>query len=173
MRVLLSLGSNLGDRAAHLRNALMALERVTGVHTLGVSDVYETEPVGKTDQPAFLNLAAEIETDLDPLELLNTAKGIEAALGREQSERWGPRPIDIDLILWGLRTLDTERLTLPHSEFRKRAFVLEPLKEIAPEAVDPITGMTVAQLARRIEAQGEVRRQGPLPGYTAESGRNH
>lgn len=162
MRVLMSLGTNSGDRAANLKDALHALERVPGNSLLSVSAVYETEPVGKTDQPEFLNLAAEIETELSPLELLDTVQAIESELGRVRSEKWGPRSIDIDLILWGLRTLNTQRLTLPHPEFRKRAFVLVPLAEIAPEAVDPLTGLTIAQLAARPEAKGQVTRLGSL-----------
>lgn len=168
MRVLMSLGTNSGDRAANLEDALQALERVSGTEIVEVSAVYETEPVGKTDQPEFLNLAAEIKTELSPLELLEAVQGIEKKLGRLRTEKWGPRPIDIDLILWGLRTLNSERLTLPHPEFRKRAFVLAPLEEIAPDAVDPLTGLTIAQLAARPEAKGQVKRLGPLSQYIAE-----
>jgi 2-amino-4-hydroxy-6-hydroxymethyldihydropteridine diphosphokinase len=163
MRVLLSLGSNLGDRGAHLRAALDALDRLEGVAVTAVSHAYETEPVGKTDQPVFVNVAAEIETDLEPLELLNAVKSIERGLGRVPAERWGPRVIDIDLVLWGETVLRTPELTLPHREFRKRAFVLAPLAEIAPGAVDPVTGLTVAELAGRPEAQGRVIRRDPAP----------
>lgn len=162
MRIHLSLGSNVGDRISHLRSALEALDRWEGVRVTAVSQVYETEPVGKTDQRAFLNLAAEIETDLDPLELLNAAKAIERAGGRVPGERWGPRPIDIDIVLWSSRVWESETLTLPHPAFRERAFVLAPLAEIAADAVDPVTGLTVAQLAARPEVQGRVERKGPL-----------
>jgi 2-amino-4-hydroxy-6-hydroxymethyldihydropteridine diphosphokinase len=162
MRVHLSLGSNLGDRAANLRAALDALDRLDGVAVWAVSHAYETEPVGKTDQPEFLNVAAEIETDLEPLELLNAVKGIEADLGRVPAERWGPRTIDIDIVLWGPRIEATERLALPHPEFRKRAFVLTPLAELAPDAADPVTGRRVAELAAGPEAQGRVVRRGRL-----------
>ncbi|MDX9971857.1 MAG: 2-amino-4-hydroxy-6-hydroxymethyldihydropteridine diphosphokinase [FCB group bacterium] len=162
MRVLMSLGTNLGDRAANLKDALKAVKRVPGTRLLAVSAVYETEPVGKTDQPEFLNLAVEIETELSPLELLDAVQAIEDGLGRVRMEKWGPRPIDIDLILWGLRTLTSLRLTLPHPEFRKRAFVLVPLAEIAPESVDPVTGLTIAQLSARSEAKGRVTRLGSL-----------
>jgi len=156
MRVHLSLGSNLGDRPARLREALRALGHLEGTQLLVLSRCYETEPLGPAEQPAFLNLAAEIETALTPLELLNAVKDIEARLGRTASERWGPRVIDIDLILWGGRVMADAQLTLPHREFRGRAFVLRPLAEIAPDAIDPVTGKTVAELAAAPEAQGWV-----------------
>lgn len=160
--VYLSLGSNLSDRTAHLRAALAYLEQVEGVMLTAVSHCYETEPLGRTDQPAFLNLAAEICTALSPMELLNAVKGIEARLGREPSERWAPRIIDIDVILWEHKELTTERLTLPHKSFRERAFVLVPLAEIAPGAVDPVTGKTVAELARSAEARGRTEKREKL-----------
>jgi len=156
MRILLSLGSNLGDREGNLRAALRALRTLPGV-TLGrVSHCYETKPLVDTAQPDFLNLAAEIETDLDPLELLDAVKDIEERVGRVATRRWGPRVIDIDLILCGAKAISEERLTVPHPEFRKRAFVLAPLAEIAPDAIDPVTGQTVAELATRGAAEGEV-----------------
>ncbi len=156
--VLLSLGSNLGDRISNLRAALRALDAQEGVAVSRLSHCYETAPVGKTDQPAFVNLAAEIETVLEPLELLKVVKDIESALGRRPTERWGPRVVDVDIILWGSRTLDDDRLVIPHREFRNRAFVLVPLAEIAPNAVDPVSGATVAALAQRPDAQGAVTR---------------
>ncbi len=156
MRVHLSLGSNLGDRELNLHRALEALEADAGVVIISVSHYYETEPVGMAEQPDFLNLAVEIETELAPLELLNAVKEIEARLGRTPSEPWGPRVMDIDIILWGQQTVMTEPLTVPHKEFRKRAFVLAPLAEIAPNAVDPVTGKTVAELLGSPEAQGRV-----------------
>ena len=162
MRVQLSLGSNVGDRWGNLRSAVRELERLLEVRFRQLSNCYETEPVGNEAQPAFLNVAAEIETDLDPLELLNAVKDIERRLGRTPSPRWGPRAIDIDIILWESKVLETGRLTLPHKEFRTRAFVLGPLVEIAPDAVDPVTGLTVAELASRPEVQGRVERLGAL-----------
>ncbi len=158
MRVLLALGSNLGDREANLRAALAGLRDHAEVQLGACSHIYETEPLGQLNQPAFLNMAAEIWTGLPPLELLNVAKDIEGRLGRGPAERWGPRSIDIDIILWEQQTLSTERLTLPHKEFRNRAFVLAPLAEIAPDAVDPVTGKTVAELAGSQEAKGRVER---------------
>ena len=147
MRVYLSLGSNVGDRVACLRLALTGLGAMAGVSVGVVSRIYETEPVGELNQPAFLNLAAEIETGLAPLALLNAAKDLEVRLGRTPGPRWGPRSIDIDIVLWGDLVLDSATLTLPHPRFRERRFVLAPLAAIAGEVVDPVTGLSVAQLA--------------------------
>lgn len=162
MRVQLGLGSNLGDREAMLKSALSALDAIEKTRVMRVSTCYETEPLGPQGQPAYLNLAAEVETALEPLELLREAKAIERGLGRQQRERWGPREIDIDIILWGSRMEDTEELTLPHKEFRNRAFVLAPLADIAAEAVDPVTGSTVGELAARMNAGEQVRRFGEV-----------
>ena len=152
MRVFLSLGSNLGDRAAQLHAAVEGLDEVEGTRVAAVSRTLETEAWGDEDQPEFLNLAVEIETALEPLELLNALKDLEKKLGRRRGTRWGPRKIDLDIILWGSKILQNPELTLPHKEFRGRAFVLEPLAEIAAEAVDPVTGSTVRELAVQLEA---------------------
>jgi len=147
MRVYLSLGSNLGDRAGNLERAVSLLEKLERSRLLVVSQYYETEPVGDIEQPPFLNLAAAIETGLDPLELLAALKGTERAMGRESSARWGPRLIDIDIVLYGDRVVATSELTIPHPRFRDRAFVLRPLAEIGGRVIDPVTGSTVDELA--------------------------
>jgi len=130
-----------------------------GVELKAWSHCYETEPIGFTEQPAFLNMAVEIETAMSPLELLNAVKAIETSVGRQKSDRWGPREIDIDIILWGDTQYASDRLTLPHKEFRQRAFVLAPMAEIAPEAVDPVTGETIAALAKRPEVRGWIEKR--------------
>lgn len=147
MHVYLSLGSNLGDRKANLDQAIERLGALPGIRLAAVSDYIETEPVGPPDQPWFYNAAAAIDTNLEPQDLLTALKHVENALGRKPAERWGPRLIDIDIILWGERTIVEQGLEVPHPEFRQRAFVLEPLAQIAPDARDPITGQTVAELA--------------------------
>ncbi|OQB42309.1 MAG: 2-amino-4-hydroxy-6-hydroxymethyldihydropteridine pyrophosphokinase [Candidatus Hydrogenedentes bacterium ADurb.Bin179] len=160
--VYLSLGSNLGDREQMLRQAVATLNDLSQVRVLRSSSIYETEPWDLTPQPKFLNIMVEIETALEPLELLNTVKTVEQQLGRRAVRRWGPRCIDIDLVLWGAKVMRTSALTLPHERFRERAFVLTPFAELAPEAVDPETGLTVAVLAGRLDATGLIRFAAPI-----------
>ncbi len=134
----LGLGSNVGDRAGHLRAAISMLgER--GVEVEAVSSAYETEPVGKVlDQPDFLNAAIRVRTELEPEELLDVCKQVEVERGRQlDAPRHGPRPLDIDLLLLGDLELSTDRLTLPHAEVTSRRFVLVPLLELDPELTLP------------------------------------
>lgn len=134
----LGLGSNVGDRAGHLRAAIALLDE-RGVEVEAVSSTYETEPVGEVlDQPDFLNAAVRIRTDLEPEALLDLCKRIEAERGRAlDAPRHSPRPLDVDLLLLGNLELSTERLTLPHREVRARRFVLAPLLELDPELALP------------------------------------
>jgi 2-amino-4-hydroxy-6-hydroxymethyldihydropteridine diphosphokinase len=134
----LGLGSNVGDREAHLRAAVAGLE-AAGVEVEAVSSAYETEPVGEVlDQPDFLNAAVRVRTDLEPNALLDLCKEIEAARGREpDAPRHSPRPLDVDLLLLGDLELSTDRLTLPHREVTARRFVLMPLLELDPELALP------------------------------------
>lgn len=134
----LGLGSNVGDREGHLRAAI-ALLREHGVEVEAVSSLYETEPVGEVlDQPDFLNAAVRIRTELEPEELLDLCKAIEAERGRAfDRPRHSPRPLDVDLLLLGDLELETERLTLPHPEVTSRRFVLAPLLELDPELALP------------------------------------
>jgi len=143
----IGLGSNLGDREAAIRVALDRLRAHPHIEVTATSRLIETEPVGgPPGQPAFLNGAAAVETDLDPHALLDALKQIEHALGRRPRERWGPREIDLDLLLHGDRVVETERLTVPHPRLSERRFVLGPLAEIAPDARDPVTGRTVREM---------------------------
>lgn len=162
-QILLALGSNLGDRVANLRAAVEAVGALPGTRVVSVSHAYETAPWGVADQPAFLNAAVAVETSMQPLELLRALKNIERQLGRAPGGvKWGPRVIDIDIVLWGDVKLNTPELVLPHPEFRRRAFVLAPLAEIAGEAVDPVTGLTVAELAKRPGVEGTAIKGKPL-----------
>lgn len=140
----LSLGSNLGDRAAHLAAAIEALRAISGIEVEAVSSLYETPPWGDEDQGPFLNAALEIRTSLEPMALLDAVKAIEARLGRAETRRWGPRVIDIDIVHMAGVSMATPRLTLPHPHWRERAFVLVPLAEIAPELVIDQIAVTAA-----------------------------
>jgi 2-amino-4-hydroxy-6-hydroxymethyldihydropteridine diphosphokinase len=158
----LGLGSNVGDRAAHLRAAVAAL-REHGVEVEAISSLYETEPVGEIlDQPDFLNAAARIRTELEPEVLLDLCKAIEVEQGRMLGgQRHGPRPLDLDLLLLGDLELETDRLTLPHPQVRSRRFVLEPLLELDPELALPDGTRLAAALAGLGPGQA-VERVGPL-----------
>jgi 2-amino-4-hydroxy-6-hydroxymethyldihydropteridine diphosphokinase len=140
----LSLGSNIGDREAQLRQAIARLE-ATGKIT-AVSSFYETEPVEFTQQPLFLNCAAGLETSLAPEELMSRLLKIERELGRERVQKKGPRTIDIDILLFGDLVMSSPELTIPHPAMADRRFVLQPLTEIAAEGVHPVLQKTVRQL---------------------------
>lgn len=141
----IALGSNLGDSVAILEGALKALNQTPGITVTSRSSWYITEAVGPP-QPDYLNGCALLEVQLDPQELLKTLLNIEKQFGRVRRERWGPRTIDLDLILFENVILDTPELQIPHPRMRERAFVLVPLTEIAPHWIDPVSGKTIAQL---------------------------
>jgi len=152
----LSLGSNVGDRAANLRAALAHLEE--GDRLLAVSAFYETEPVEVPDQPWFLNCVAAIETGKTARELLHLALQIEAAMGRLRMRSKGPRKIDIDILLFGDLVVDEPGLKIPHPSMHQRRFVLEPLVEIAPEALHPVLAKTARELRAELKDGQKVRR---------------
>ncbi len=129
----LGFGSNLGDRHAQLAAALRNLSNDPAVRIVQGSSVYETKPVGKTDQPDFLNMVVQLTTSLSPLALLAACLDVEARLGRERRERWGPRTVDLDVLIYGTEKLNDERLILPHPRMHERSFVMVPLAEIAPD----------------------------------------
>jgi 2-amino-4-hydroxy-6-hydroxymethyldihydropteridine diphosphokinase len=152
----LSLGSNLGDRAANLHTALSNLE-VTG-RLLTISALYETQPVDVPNQPWFLNCVAAIETNMTPKELLQLVLQVETSMGRLRLSDKGVRKIDIDVVLFGNRIVDETALKIPHPEMHRRRFVLEPLVEIAPDARHPVLGKTVWELLAALPAGQTVRR---------------
>jgi 2-amino-4-hydroxy-6-hydroxymethyldihydropteridine diphosphokinase len=148
-RAFLGLGANLGDREARLREAVAALPDV-----VAVSPVYETEPVGgPPGQPPYLNLVVELDTGRSPRDLLELARGLEAAAGRERGERYGPRTLDVDVLLVGDLAVDEPDLVVPHPRMRERRFVLRPLADVAPDLVPE---------GWEERATGEVRRVGSL-----------
>jgi 2-amino-4-hydroxy-6-hydroxymethyldihydropteridine diphosphokinase len=130
MRTFIGVGSNLGDRRAHLRDAVDSLPDV-----VAVSSVYETDPVGGPTQGPYLNIVVELNTEIEPHGLLRVCHRIEAAANRVRDQRWGPRTLDVDIIWMDGVTIDDARLTLPHPRWRDRRFVLVPLRELAPEMV--------------------------------------
>jgi 2-amino-4-hydroxy-6-hydroxymethyldihydropteridine diphosphokinase len=158
----LGLGSNLGEREKHLREALAGLAG-HGVRVEAVSSAYETEPVGEIlDQPDFLNAAARIATGIGPEELLDVCKAIEVEAGRMfGAPRHGPRPLDVDVLLLGEVELADERLTLPHPELTNRRFVLVPLLELDPELALP-DGTSLASALAALDESQRVERVGPL-----------
>ena len=150
----IALGSNLGDPPAQLYAALERLRLAHGVHMLDVSGFYRTAPLGPPGQPDYCNAVCEIETALEPEALLDLLQGIERAAGRVRGrEQWGPRTLDLDILHVEGRTSDTPRLRLPHPELQRRAFVLVPLAEIAPELEIPGRGR-VRELAEAIDKSG-------------------
>jgi 2-amino-4-hydroxy-6-hydroxymethyldihydropteridine diphosphokinase len=143
--VYLGIGTNLGDREANCRRAVFMLAQ-RGVEVVTESSRIETEPWGITDQPRFLNMAVEARTGRTPQELLGICKDIEHEMGRVETGRWGPRVIDIDILLYDAEVIDEPGLQVPHPLMHERRFVLEPLAEIAPEAVHPVLKKIVRKL---------------------------
>jgi len=138
--ILLSFGSNLGDRYATLNSAWHVLGQTDGIETIRLSSFYETEPVGgPAEQPKYINAAGIVRTMLPPIELLEVLQKIEADFGRIRTERWGARTLDIDILLYEGRIVELPTLTIPHVEMLHRQFVLEPAQEIAAEWVHPLT----------------------------------
>jgi len=162
VRAWVALGSNLGDREARLAEAIAALRTTPGIGALEVSRLYETEPVGPPGQGPYLNAVAGLETDLEPRALLERLLAIEAAAGRRRSgTRNEARVLDLDLLLHGDARLVEPGLVLPHPRLHERAFVLEPLAELAPDLVHPVLGERIAVLAGRVRDPAAVRLHAP------------
>jgi len=157
--VYLSLGSNIGDREAHLREAIRRLESTGKLRSL--SSIYETEPVEFTDQPQFLNCAVALETSSTPEQLMLQLLTVEKAMGRQRIQKKGPRTIDLDILLFEDEVIATPVLTIPHPAMQYRRFVLEPLAEVAPDAMHPVLRKTVRELLEELPSGQSVRRMEP------------
>jgi 2-amino-4-hydroxy-6-hydroxymethyldihydropteridine diphosphokinase len=144
------IGANLGDRESQLKSALELLAAEDGIEVVAVSALRETEPVGPVEQPRFLNGAVRLSTELSPLELLERLLAIEQRLGRVRKERYGPRTIDLDLLVYGDEVVEEPGLTVPHPRLHERRFALEPLAELAPGLVIPGRG-SVSTLLSELE----------------------
>lgn len=155
----IALGSNLGDRELHLLRAVAEVGKIRASRITAFSSFYDTEPVGPTDQGNFLNAVLRLETPLSPRELLTELQRIEnVVFNRRRDVRWGPRTIDLDILLYGDRVIDEPELTIPHPRLHERRFVLAPLAEIAPETVHPRLGETVRHLLERLPPGERVTR---------------
>jgi len=148
--VYIGLGSNLGDKKENLEEAIKMLESADGVHITRMSSLYQTEPWGVKDQNDFLNQVVEIETELPALTLLHLLQNIEIDMGRRRGAKWGPRNIDLDILLYGDEVLQSEELQVPHAHMRERLFVLIPLQEINPEIVFPDDGTSLGEVLVRV-----------------------
>ena len=156
----LALGSNLGDRESYLRAAISGLSR-HAIYPARCASIYLTEPRDNVDQPWFLNTVIEATTELDPVQLLDACLAVEQENHRVPSDDKGPRTIDIDIIFYEHKAVQTPRLTIPHPRYAHRRFVLEPLAELSADMVDPVRHKTVKELLDQTDDTGEVRRMAP------------
>jgi len=147
----------MGDRVSHLKSAAQLVRNTDGIDLHGISGVYESDPWGKSDQPRFLNQVIETETAFSPSALLGVCQRIEKDLGRTMQERWGPRLIDIDILLYGDRIIHETNLEIPHPYLAERKFVLVPLAELNPGMTVPGTGHTVTDLLKSCSDESDVR----------------
>ncbi len=152
----LGIGSNIGDASANCVAAVKGISDVDGVRALRCSSLYKTQPVGFEEQDWFVNGVVEIRTMLDPRALMDAMQGVEKKMGRHRGEKWGPRIIDIDILLYDQLVLDEKDLVIPHAELHKRRFVLVPLNEIAPCAIHPAFGISAHGLLDRLQDNNTV-----------------
>jgi 2-amino-4-hydroxy-6-hydroxymethyldihydropteridine diphosphokinase len=155
--IYLSLGSNLGDREKNIRDAVAALHKA-GIDVTRTSSMYETEPVDYLEQPWFVNMAAEAETELPPAAVLQVLRGIETDMGSKKTVAKGPRLIDMDILLYGDDVIDTPELQVPHPRMHLRRFVLQPLAEIAPDLRHPISGLNPSQMMAQANDPSTVKK---------------
>ena len=155
-KVFIGIGSNLGDRISYCKKAI---DEISGFAKITqASSLYETDPIGKEDQPNFINCIVEISTDLSPQNLLKDLNSVEEKLGRVRHEKWGPRTIDLDIIFYNELVINDENLEIPHPRAHQRRFVLEPLSEIAPEFIHPKLNLSVSELLKKIDDHKSVKK---------------
>lgn len=152
--VYLGLGGNIGERDIYLREAIVSLSQHEHINVLDLSSIYETQPVGPVDQAAFLNMVAKIETSLSPEQLLEVTAEVEHHLGRTREIYWGPRTLDIDILMYDHLSLTTDRLEIPHPRMKERLFVLVPLAEISPNLTLPGDEKTMAEWSQDVQGEG-------------------
>jgi 2-amino-4-hydroxy-6-hydroxymethyldihydropteridine diphosphokinase len=163
--VCLGLGSNVGDREEYIEQAVFLLGKVKGIEVLKRSSNYETEAEGKIQQPSFINAAVEVKTTLSPHKLLEEIQGIENVLGREREIEWGPRTIDIDILLSGDQIMSEDNLQIPHPLLHERMFALLPLKEIVPQTMHPVLEKTVKDIFEEKKTELGETYDDELPGF--------
>lgn len=151
----IGIGSNLGEREKNCREAIRLLNKngENGITVVRQSSLIETEPWGMTDQPHFINMAAEVETELLPQQLLSLLMRIETGMGRNRTVKWGPRIIDLDILMYDDLKIETENLVIPHPLLHERDFVLGPLAEIAPDKIHPVLNKTIRKLSEELAAK--------------------
>jgi len=157
--VFIALGTNMGDRKTNLQAAITAMR--AAVTVLDRSPVYETPPWGYEQQPEFLNQVIKVHTELDPLNLLTFLKSIESQMGRQKTIRYGPRLIDLDILLYDELILNNPNLVVPHPRLAERAFVLVPLADLAPDLCHPVLGQTIQALKEHVDTSGIIPYKGP------------
>ena len=154
MIALIAIGSNLGDRVANVKKAVLRAADEVKATLVFMSSFYETEPWGIKEQGPFMNAVMGVDTELPPAALLAHLKSVEAGMGRQEAERWGPRVIDLDIIFYDGLVMDENGLTIPHPAAADRAFVMVPLAEIAPDFIHPVTGRGVSDIAKSLDSSG-------------------
>ncbi|MGB9612577.1 MAG: 2-amino-4-hydroxy-6-hydroxymethyldihydropteridine diphosphokinase [Candidatus Margulisiibacteriota bacterium] len=161
----LGLGSNVGDREEYIEQAIFLLEKNPNIQIMRRSSNYETEAEGAGDQPPYINAAVEIKTTLSPHELLDVCQEIETALGRDREVEWGPRTIDLDILLYEDQIISDDRLQIPHPLMHERLFVLKPLREIASSVIHPVMEKTIETLYEERKAEVGEKYDDELPGF--------
>ena len=156
--VFIGIGANLGDRANTLQRAVSILHAESKVSVVALSSVYETDPIGVVDQPKFLNAAVSLDTDLPARDLLNYLLDIEKDFGRVRKTRWGPRTLDLDILLYRDAVIDEPGLTVPHSYLHQREFVLAPLCDLAPDVTHPVLAQSLQSLFSSLPEESQVRK---------------